>query len=252
MITTRSVLAKAALVALPLALTLGAPAAAFASAPAAPTTSTRTATADAGAGHSVPGIGARTGETSRCTRATGWECFKSSPPPAGTVGVPYAYQIVVDSTQIDPGATLSITRALPDGLTFDPASKMITGTPTTAGRANFTIVATDAAGTVNAPTSIAIAPATVTIDCPSTVDTRVDRAVYFVCGSNATPGSGTWSVETTVGSLPPGLTLSPEGSVYGVPQVAGGYSVLLRFTTSASSVTTLVNFNVGSSVRGRY
>ncbi|MCS5497611.1 putative Ig domain-containing protein [Cnuibacter physcomitrellae] len=253
MITTRSVLAKATLIALPLALALGAPAAAFAApAPTAPTTSTRTITADAGAGHSVPGIGARTGETSRCTRATGWSCITSPYPPVGTVGVPFSYQITLDTTQIDGGATVAVVGALPDGLSFDSASRMITGTPTKAGNFGLRLDLTDGAGTVRAESALVIAEATTTIACPSTINTRVDRSEYFSCSTNQPSRAGTWAVDTTISALPPGMHLGETGEIYGTPTAAGTYQALVTYTTPTSSAWTWVTFNVGRSLRGAY
>ncbi|WP_378144112.1 putative Ig domain-containing protein [Cnuibacter sp. UC19_7] len=252
MITTRSVLAKAALVALPLALTLGAPAAAFASAPAAPTTSTRTATADAGAGHSVPGIGARTGETSRCTRDSGWECLTSPQPPVGTVGVPYSYQITVDGTKVDPSASITISGSLPGGLTFDPSSRMITGTPSRAGVFGINIGVTDADGRVLLGANLVIADAATTISCPSTILTRVDRPEYIRCSTNQPQGAGTWGVDTNISALPPGMYLGGEGAIAGTPTAAGTYQALITYTTPTSSAWTWVTITVKRSLTGLY
>ena len=66
--------------------------------------------------------------------------------PNGTVGVPYSQQLTctVGDTPITWGFALS--SGLPDGLTLNPATGLISGTPTTAGPANFTITATNDAG----------------------------------------------------------------------------------------------------------
>ena len=54
----------------------------------------------------------------------------STPPPAGTEGVPYHHQLTATS----PGATWAVTSGtLPAGLTLDPATGVIAGTPTEDG-----------------------------------------------------------------------------------------------------------------------
>ncbi|AXH34527.1 hypothetical protein DVJ78_03035 [Humibacter sp. BT305] len=252
MTTTRSVLAKAALVALPLALALGAPAAAFAAPAPAPPSSTRTVTADAATGHSVPGIGARTGETSRCTRASGRECLTSPQPPIGTVGVPYSYQINVDSTKVDPAATITISGSLPSGLTFDPTSRMITGTPTRAGVSGINIGLSDADGSVLIGVDLVIADASTTVTCEPTILTRVDRPEYLKCTTNQSLLAGTWSAVPNISQIPPGMRVTEYGEIVGTPTVAGTYQVAMTFTTPTSSGWTWVTINVARSIVGTY
>jgi hypothetical protein len=63
-------------------------------------------------------------------------------PPDGTVEQPYTYTFPVGSG--DPPYTFSITAGeLPLGLSLDPATGIVSGTPTTAGDFPFTISVTD-------------------------------------------------------------------------------------------------------------
>ncbi|MBI3292760.1 MAG: fibronectin type III domain-containing protein, partial [Elusimicrobia bacterium] len=65
--------------------------------------------------------------------------------PAGQVGVPYVATLVAQGGT--PPYTWRVTQgALPGGLTLSPPTGVITGTPTTAGPALFTMEARDAAG----------------------------------------------------------------------------------------------------------
>jgi len=64
--------------------------------------------------------------------------------PPGQIGLPYN-QVVSASGGTAP-YTYSLSGTLPNGLSFNPATGAITGTPTTLGIFNFTITATDSGG----------------------------------------------------------------------------------------------------------
>ena len=92
----------------------------------------------------------------------------------GTVGVPVSLQIHATDTD---GGTLSYTASgLPAGLTIDPSTGLITGTPTTAGSPSVTVTARDATGPVGNTTF------TWTINLP--VDTGTTKATEVSAGTN--------------------------------------------------------------------
>ena len=68
-------------------------------------------------------------------------CFEpaitSAAPPPGTAGEPYAFTV---SASGNPAAVLSVS-GLPAGLSFDPASGLISGTPDAAGTSTLTVTA---------------------------------------------------------------------------------------------------------------
>lgn len=69
----------------------------------------------------------------------------SGPPPAGTIGVDYAFTVTATG---DPVPTFAITAgALPAGLSLDPITGVISGKPTSAGTSTFTVTAQNRAGT---------------------------------------------------------------------------------------------------------
>jgi len=71
----------------------------------------------------------------------------------GAVGEAYSYTVVATGW---PAPTLSISGALPDGLSFDPATGVISGTPEEFGGFNFSITATNDVGSVTASSGIVI------------------------------------------------------------------------------------------------
>lgn len=69
----------------------------------------------------------------------------------GTVGVPFSYQIVAANGPVSYGAT-----NLPAGLSVNPSTGLVSGTPTAAGTTNATLTATNASGTGSATLGITI------------------------------------------------------------------------------------------------
>jgi hypothetical protein len=149
--------------------------------------------------------------------------------PSGTVGKAYSYVLTATGTA---PITWSIVGSLPPGLTLNPNTGLISGTPTTAKTYSFTVRATNIAGMDSKPLNIsvistAVPPKITTTSLPSGT---VGKAYSYVLTATGTTPI-TWSI---VGSLPPGLTLNPHtGMIYGTPKTANTYSFTVKATNIA-------------------
>jgi hypothetical protein len=149
----------------------------------------------------------------------------SDPLPGGEVGVAYAATPAASGGTGE--VTWSVTGALPAGLTVDPATGAVSGTPTDPGTAAFTLVATDGAGvagTQDESVTVIGGPTITSAPLPGG-----DAGVAYAVTPSLSGGSGsvTWSV--TDGALPDGLALDPSsGAVTGTPTTPGSSSFVLR------------------------
>ena len=165
-----------------------------------------------------------------------------SPLPAGELSVPYS-QTLAASGGTNTGFSWTVTAgSLPAGLTLS-AGGVISGTPTTAGPSNFTVQVTDSgsgkasqAFTLN----IITGPGIITTSLPSG-----PAEVSYSQTLTASGGTGlgfTWSV--THGLLPPGLGLSPNGAISGLPSITGSFPFTVTVTDSgggsASKALTII------------
>jgi len=152
--------------------------------------------------------------------------------PNGTVG--QAYSRPVQATGGTGARTWTITAGtLPQNLNLDPASGVISGTPTAPGTSSFTVRVADAAGQSDTQ-ALAITITTVppppnpptitTTTLPAgTVNQPYSQPVEVTGGT----GALTWSI--IAGALPANLNLnSTNGAIFGTPTVAGTSSFTVR------------------------
>ena len=164
--------------------------------------------------------------------------------PDGSVGVLYD-QTVSGIGGTAPYAYTVSSGTLPDGLTLNPITGQITGTPTTLGTSNFMITATDSFGcagtvsysiTINCPV-ITVLPATLP---NGTVGSLYDQTV------SGSGGTAPYTFAVTSGSLPTGLTLDANtGQITGTPTIEGSFNFDIT-ATDANNCTGTTSYSVDS------
>jgi hypothetical protein len=169
--------------------------------------------------------------------ATGPLSFAGGPLPDGTTGADYiGYLIATGGTGAD---TWSITNgSLPPGLTLDPDSGTITGTPTASGDDTFTAQVSDSSNppqTASAPVTIDVeAPGTLTVGSATPPAATDGQPYTFQLPVTGGLGAVSWAI--TSGSLPAGLQLdTATGQITGTPAGAAGASALTVQAMDSSS-----------------
>jgi hypothetical protein len=144
------------------------------------------------------------------------------------VGQDYAQGIIVMDGNAPPHA-LSLSGALPDGLTFSPfdGSAKIAGTPSMSGSYTFTISAMDANNCVVEKTyTLSVACPALTLSPAELPDAPIGLSYeQFLIASG---GQEPYTYVSDAGVIPPGLTLAPDGRLYGVPTTERAYSFHVR------------------------
>lgn len=154
----------------------------------------------------------------------------------GTVGQAYS-QTLQASGGTTPYTWSIAAGTLPPGLSLS-SSGTISGTPTTAGTASFTVQVADSSTpplTSTKALSIAVGTA-VTITTTNIPNGQVNVAYNQILQASGGTTPYTWSV--TAGSLPPGLSLASNGTISGTPTSAGPFSFTAQVTDSANPART--------------
>jgi hypothetical protein len=154
--------------------------------------------------------------------------------PTATVG--NSFILTLSATGGTTPYTYSISGgALPTGLTLNAATGTVSGVPTAAANASFTVQVADSSSPAQTATaSEALTVATGLHITGSTLPDAVSGAAYnaSVAAAGAVPPI-TWSVLS--GSLPTGLTLNASsGALTGTPSAVGSFSFTLKATDSST------------------
>jgi uncharacterized protein YhjY with autotransporter beta-barrel domain len=170
--------------------------------------------------------------------------------PNGTQTTPYS-QTVTATGGTGPYTYAVTSGSLPAGLTLNTSIGVISGTPTTAGTASFTVGATDSHGNTGSQAysiNIGVAPLTVN---PATLPAATQGTAY----SQTITGSGgvaPYTYAIVSGALPAGLTLNTStGVISGTPTATGAFNLTVQATDSASTPNTgtrAYTLNVGGNV----
>ncbi|MDQ3014078.1 MAG: Ig domain-containing protein, partial [Acidobacteriota bacterium] len=164
--------------------------------------------------------------------------------PGGRVGDPYSQ--TVGAT---PAGSYTFTLAngsLPQGLSLNASTGVISGTPTLPGTYNFIIRATDpdtCSGTQ--AYSIVISCPTIVLS-PATLPTGTIGGPYPTTNITASPAGGNYTFAVSSGALPAGLTLTSGGVLSGTPTQAGNFPIIITATDAnqcmgSRSYTLVVN-----------
>jgi hypothetical protein len=120
----------------------------------------------------------------------------SYPPLSGVQGQPI--RPLTPAFKVGAGkASFTVSPPLPPGLTLDPTTGVISGTPSAAATASYTVALSDLTGTTSAPLQIAIAATTPTRPAPTSstspriIAARLTRTYFHAAGNGVGKHTGT-------------------------------------------------------------
>ncbi len=154
--------------------------------------------------------------------------------PVGIQGAPYSQAVSVTGG-VTPYTFSVFKGPLPTGLTLNPSTGYVTGTPAATGSFLFTVEVTDQQGTQAFQTvTLQIYSQLVISTAPALPSAIAGQAYSYQL--NTQPGTGalnvTWSAAPN--ALPPGLSLSTAGLLHGTPTTPGPYSFSVQASDGVS------------------
>jgi hypothetical protein len=176
-----------------------------------------------------------------------------TPLPAARAGLPYSVKL--DAAGGTTPFTWSIASGtLPAGLTLHPATGVISGTPAVSGDYDFSARVTDS----EAPAQAKNMSETLYVLPPLAVTTTSLPAASvgspYMAQLSASGGTPPYTWSLADGSqLPAGLSLSPDGSITGVPEAGGSASFAVEATDAQNppvSFGAIVTMTIGFNIQG--
>jgi lysophospholipase L1-like esterase len=157
--------------------------------------------------------------------------------PDAQQGVAYS-QILAASGGAQPYTWSLASGSLPAGLALNPATGVISGTPTGSGASTFTVKATDSLTPTAQTTTESL---TLTVDPAAQLGiatTEVPEATqddFYSAPIDAGGGTAPYTWSISAGSLPDGLSLDPNaGTISGTPTAGGTFSFSVEATDSST------------------
>lgn len=173
------------------------------------------------------------------TRALSIAVAPTANPAVAKMGVPYSTSVAAFAG-VGPYTWSVAGGALPPGVTLNPTTGVVRGTPTTEGVFKTTIRVTDSKSPKpvkkNTKLQISVAPVAITIGPSSLPNGKV--GVSYSRTMTASGGVGPYKFKKLSGSLPPKLTLKPTGVLSGTAKTAGSYSFVVQVTDKFKYTTT--------------
>ncbi|MBS1789092.1 MAG: putative Ig domain-containing protein [Acidobacteria bacterium] len=149
--------------------------------------------------------------------------------PNARMGQSYSQQLT--RTGGAASGTWSIVKgSLPSGLTLNPSTGLLSGTPTVSGNFNFSARFTDSngcLGEIRYFLQVVVCP---TIDLTPSTLSSATVGVPYSQQLGTTAGTPTFTFSLFAGSLPPGLTLSSSGLISGTLTSASSTNFTVRVT----------------------
>jgi uncharacterized protein YhjY with autotransporter beta-barrel domain len=147
----------------------------------------------------------------------------------------------------------SLTGNLPTGVTLNPSTGLLSGSPTASGNFSFAVTATDTGSTgagapftVQGSYSLTVVAPLVTVT-PAALPLATAGAAYTAT-LTAAGGVGPYRFVLSGGALPAGLALSPGGVVSGTPTAAGAFAFTVNITdANGQAGTASLTLTVGNS-----
>lgn len=153
--------------------------------------------------------------------------------PAATREVAYSFRPTTAGGW--PGYSYAITAgSLPAGLTLNPTTGLISGTPTTQSENSATLTVTDADGATAAlAVNISVAG---DLALTGSLDARATTTVAYADNLGNTGGTAPFAWSISVGALPPGITMNTTtGAFSGTPTTPGTYNFTVRVRDANAS-----------------
>ena len=156
----------------------------------------------------------------------------------GTVGSAFAYQITATNSPVSYNAT-----GLPNGLSVNTSSGLISGKPTSAGTSTVTLGATNSGGTGSTTLTLTVTGGTPVITSATSASGIAGSAFsYQITASNSPTSYGATG-------LPPGLTVNTStGLISGTPASGGTSTVTIKATNASGSGSATVTLTIAHTV----